>query len=60
MRTALYGGVGTLLVLASMAVLAAAGIALSKPDYVAAILLTLTGLSLLKAGVELVRPWSGE
>lgn len=53
-------GSGSLLVLASLGVLFLAVQQLSGHDYVAAILLVLTGLSLLWAGVELLRPTIGE
>jgi hypothetical protein len=49
-----------LLVLASMAILTYAVLQLGAHDYVAASLLVFTGLSLLRAGVELLRPSVGE
>lgn len=51
---------GSILTLAAVAVLIVGAWELTKPDYLATILLTLTGLSLLHAGVELLRPEIGE
>jgi len=53
-------GSGSLLVIASLGVLFLGVRDLGAHDYVAAILLVLTGLSLLWAGVELLRPTIGE
>jgi hypothetical protein len=53
-------GTGSVLVLASLGVLFMGVSRLGGHDYVAAILLVLTGLSLLWAGVELLRPTIGE
>jgi hypothetical protein len=53
-------GTGSVLVLASLGVLFMGVGRLGGHDYVAAILLVLTGLSLLWAGVELLRPTIGE
>ena len=60
MRRTLRDGSGLMLVLASLAVLYHGIIQLRGHDYVAAILLVVTGLSLLRAGVELLRPSVGE
>jgi hypothetical protein len=49
-----------MLVVVSLAFLFFAVTQLVGHDYVAAILLVLTGLSLLRAGVELLRPTLGE
>lgn len=49
-----------MLVAVSLGVLFFAIWTLREHDYVAAILLVLTGLSLLRAGVELLRPTVGE
>lgn len=46
--------------LVSLAVLFYAVLQLRSHDYVAAILLVITGLSLLRAGAELLRPTVGE
>lgn len=51
---------GALLVLASIAVLFYAVRELRGHDYVSAIVLVVTGLSLLGAGVDLLRPSIGE
>ena len=59
-RTLLRDGSGVLLVLAALAVLVLAVTDLRGHDYLAAILLVVTGLSLLRAGVELLRPSVGE
>jgi hypothetical protein len=56
----LRDGSGALLVLTSLGVLFYAVLELRAHDYVAAILLVVTGLSLLRAGVELLRPTVGE
>ena len=52
--------IGALLVLAAFAVLYGALGELRDRDYVAATLLVITGLSLLGAGTELLRPTVGE
>ena len=46
--------------LASLGVLTYAVLSLRAHDYVAAILLVVTGLFMLRAGVELLRPTVGE
>lgn len=51
---------GAVLVLASLGVLFVAVRELLAHDYVAAIVLVVTGLSLLGAGVDLLRPSVGE
>ena len=51
---------GTLLLLVSLGVLFFAVRRLVGHDYVAAIILVLTGLAVLRAGVELLRPTLGE
>lgn len=56
----LRDGSGALLVVTSLAVLFYAVLQLRSHDYVAAILLVITGLSLLRAGVELLRSTVGE
>ncbi|MEM9194022.1 MAG: hypothetical protein AAGF12_32905 [Myxococcota bacterium] len=53
-------GSGIALIAVSLGVLIFAIWTLREHDYVAAILLVLTGLSLLRAGVELLRPTVGE
>lgn len=53
-------GSGALLVLTSLGALTYAVVQLRGHDYVAAILLVVTGLFLLRAGVELLRPTVGE
>ncbi len=53
-------GSGGLLVLCSLGVLGLAVAHLRDQDYVAAVVLVTTGLSLLRAGVELLRPTVGE
>ena len=60
MRRTMRDGSGFLLVLAAMEVLYHGVRQLAGHDYVAAILLVVTGLSLLRAGVELLRPSMGE
>ena len=60
MPSVLRDGTGALLVLGSVGVLAYGIAELRTHDYVASILLILTGLSLLRAGVELLRPTIGE
>lgn len=56
----LRDGTGAVLVVGALCVLFYAVVLLRDHDYVAAILLVVTGLSLLKAGVELLRPSIGE
>lgn len=53
-------GSGALLVGAAMAVLFWGVVQLRGHDYLAAALLIVTGLSVLRAGVELLRPTLGE
>lgn len=60
MRRTFRDGSGLLLVLAALGVLYHSLNQLRGHDYVAAILLVVTGLSLLRAGVELLRPSVGE
>lgn len=52
--------VGAVLVLAAFVALYAALGELRGRDYIAAVLLVITGLSLLGAGTELLRPTTGE
>jgi hypothetical protein len=59
MSTWLREGSGLVLVLAALAVLFQAVTVLRGRDYLACILLSLIGVSLMRAGVELLRP-SGE
>ena len=56
----LRDGSGALLVLTSLGVLFYAVLQLRGHDYVAAILLVIVGLSLLRAGAELLRSTVGE
>lgn len=51
---------GIVLLIAALAVLGYAVHRLGGHDYVATIILVLTGLPLLQAGVELLRPSIGE
>lgn len=53
-------GSGALLVAGSLGVLFYAILQLRSHDYVAAVILVVTGLCLLGAGVELLRPSVGE
>jgi hypothetical protein len=53
-------GSGAVLVLAALTVLFYAVTELRRHDYVSGIVLVVTGLSLLGAGVELLRPSMGE
>ncbi len=53
-------GSGGLLVLCSLGVLGLAIAHLRDQQYVSAVVLVTTGLSLLRAGVELLRPSIGE
>lgn len=59
-RPRTLGVVGAGLLLLALPTLAGAVFELSRPDYLAAILLTLMGLSLLHAAVELLRPIVGD
>jgi hypothetical protein len=56
----LRNGSGTLLVVAALAVLFYGIAQLRAHDYVSAIILVVTGLCLIGAGVELLRPSAGE
>lgn len=56
----LRDGLGALLVVASFGGLGGAVWELRGHDYVGAVLLVFVGLSLLRAGVELLRPTVGE
>ncbi|HEX7479858.1 MAG TPA: hypothetical protein VF331_18800 [Polyangiales bacterium] len=56
----LRDGAGALLVLAALGVLFHGVTRLRVHDYLACIILSLTGLSLMRAGVELLRPSVGE
>jgi hypothetical protein len=60
MSSPLREGTGVALVALSLATLFYAILQLRGHDYVAGVLLVLTGLSLLRAGVELVRVTAGE
>jgi len=60
MGRAIRDGSGAALVICSLGVLFYAVAQLRGHDYVAAILLVVTGLFLLRAGVELLRPTVGE
>jgi len=60
MTRALRDGSGIALLLLAMGVLAYGVVQLREHDYVAAVLLVVTGLSLLRAGAELLRPTVGE
>jgi hypothetical protein len=60
MMVSMRDGTGLLLVVMALGTLTYAVLQLRGHDYVAAILLVLTGLSLLRAGVELLRPTVGE
>jgi hypothetical protein len=53
-------GAGALLILTAMAVLGIAVRHLGDQEYVGAVLLVSTGLALVRAGVELLRPSMGE
>lgn len=53
-------GSGTLLVIGALVVLFYGVTLLRGRDYLACIILVLTGLSLMRAGVELLRPSIGE
>lgn len=56
----LRDGSGALLVLVSLGVMYVSIVQLRAHDYLAALLLVVMGLSLLRAGVELLRPSIGE
>ena len=60
MGRGLREGSGTLLLIAALALLFQAVSLLRARDYLACIILVLTGLSLMRAGVELLRPSTGE
>lgn len=53
-------GSGALLLLAALVVLFQGVTQLRARDYLACVILVLTGLSLMRAGVELLRPSTGE
>ena len=53
-------GSGALLVLGALAVLYQAVAVLRGRDYLACIILVMVGLSLMRAGVELLRPSIGD
>ncbi|HEY2734594.1 MAG TPA: hypothetical protein VGI70_11450 [Polyangiales bacterium] len=53
-------GSGVLLLLCSLASLFYGVMQLRQRDYLACLILSLTGISLLRAGVELLRPSVGE
>ena len=60
MSRSLRDGSGALLILCSLGLLFYGVVELRSHDYVAAILLVVTGLSLLRVGAELLRPSVGE
>jgi hypothetical protein len=60
MGRGLREGSGTALVLGALATLFYGVLLLRNRDYLACIILVLTGLSLMRAGVELLRPSIGE
>ena len=60
MARAIRESVGALLVLVALATLFWAATELRGHDYVASILLVVTGISLVWAGVEVLRPSLGE
>ena len=60
MGSGLREGSGTVLVLAALASLFYGVTLLRGRDYLACIILVLAGLSLMRAGVELLRPSIGE
>jgi hypothetical protein len=60
MGRVLRDGSGTVLVAAALAALFHGVTQLRSHDYLACIVLTVIGLSLLRAGVELLRPSLGE
>ena len=53
-------GAGALLILAALAVLGLAIRHLGNQEYVGAVLLVSSGLAMVRAGVELLRPSMGE
>jgi hypothetical protein len=53
-------GIGALLILSALAVLGIAIRHLGDQEYVGAVLLVSSGLALVRAGVELLRPSMGE
>jgi len=60
MRRVLRDGSGLLLVVLAIAALFGGIVELGAHDYLAAALLLFTGLAVLRAGVELLRPTVGE
>jgi hypothetical protein len=60
MSDGLRAGSGTLLVIAALATLFHGVTSLRGRDYLACIILVLAGLSLMRAGVTLLRPSIGE
>jgi hypothetical protein len=56
----LRASAGLCLVLAALGVLFYGVVQLRQRDYLACIILTLTGLSMMRAGVEVLRPAVGE
>lgn len=60
MARVLRDGSGLLLVILALAALFGGVVELGGHDYLAAALLLLTGLAVLRAGVELLRPTVGE
>jgi hypothetical protein len=60
MGRALRDGSGLLLLAAALGALFWGVVQLREHDYLAAMLLLLTGLAVLRAGVELLRPTVGE
>jgi hypothetical protein len=60
MGRSLREGSGTLLVVGALAVLYQAVSVLAGRDYLACIILLMVGLSLMRAGVELLRPSIGD
>jgi hypothetical protein len=60
MGRVLRDGAGALLITGALAVLFGGIVELREHDYVASTLLIVTGLSVLRAGVELLRPTLGE
>ena len=60
MSRTLRDGAGALLVLSALVTLFFAVLELRGHDYVAAVLLTVTGIALVRGGVELLRATVGE
>lgn len=60
MGRSLREGSGLVLILAALATLFVAVNELRERDYLACIILTFTGLSLMRAGADLLRPSVGE